>query len=311
MIVVVVVQSAAFTGSTWLCYVSRESREGVLSGKPGYRLGSLSGAPRREPAASTTRSASSGRKSTAATPTLRVSWRRLVDVSGCSTLVLYNPRHEPFLSQIADGSLAREVVRTRVIRDVRQRYASWKRRNKDKTVIDAVGGFLTSAKFQKPSDVDESGIVDLRHELLSTDRNYVVEQAASLDRSRHEGRRRVLLEIQSPSGGGERGDAHHLPTLSEPGEAGAGAGWGLPSLSRRRVEKGTDFRFDDDRWESEVSEYERFVIDVVAGEMNQANGYERDAFSDEQRRAEWGSRLSARGKPRRATMAGGTQFGIS
>jgi hypothetical protein len=60
------------------------------------------------------------------------------------------------------------------------------------------------------------------------------------------------------------------------------------------VENGTDFSFDDDRWKSEVTKYEMFVIDIVAGEMNQENGYERDRFSEGQSN-EWCARLLKEG----------------
>ena len=289
---IVVVQSAAFTGSTWLCYVLASHEKAFSLGNPGIAWELF-----QERRAGTCRihyqKCEFWKEVDRRDPSAENFLETIIDVSGCSTLVLYNPRHEPFLSQIADGSLARDLVRTRVIRDIRQRYASWKRRNKDKTVIDAVGGFLTSAKFQKPSDVDENGIVDLRHELLSTDRNYVVEQAASLTGLDMKDDTVCYWKYNHHPAAGN-GVTHttcrHFQNPEKQGQD-------LDEVYLRYlegVENGTDFSFDDDRWKSEVTKYEMFVIDIVAGEMNQENGYERDRFSEGQSN-EWCARLLKEG----------------
>ena len=303
----VVVHSAAFTGSTWLCYVLASHERSFSLGNPGIAWDLF-----QDRRAATCRvhyhTCEFWKEVSRRDPDAENFLATIADVSGCSTLVLYNPRDEPFLSQIADGSLAREVVRTRVIRDIRPRYASWKRRNTDKTVIDAVDGFLASDRFQTPSEVDERLLIDLRHESLSTDRDYVVAQAASL----------TGLDMQDdavcywtydhhPAAGNgvTHATCRHFQNPEKQGQE-------LDDVYLRYlkgVEEGTDFRFDDDRWQNEVSDYERFIIDVVAGEMNQDNGYERDSFSLDQRET-WGRRFVQEGRD--AGHDGwGTRFGIS
>lgn len=281
---VVVVESQAFTGSTWFSYVLASHERAFSLGNPAKAWDLFSRRPAttcRIHYASCPLWADIAQRD----PSQHEFIATIREVAKASTLVLYRPTDPVFVDQI-DNGVHGQVVRVEIIRDVRQRYASWKRRNPDTGVAQAIAGPFSPSIVSRPVDPTSGSShrskITLRHEAMVSDPQLVVEAAQELtgldfDKTalaywRHAHHpahgngvtHATVRHFQNPHANGEVAlDPVYLDYLAS-------------------VERGEPARFDDNRWESSVTAYELFVLDLALGDFNEAHGYQRDKFDDKE-----------------------------
>lgn len=279
---IVDIRSRAFTASTWFGYVLGSHERSLFLGNPerAWQLFTELG-PR-------TCRVHYGQCDfwplvSAQEPTSDTFLQTLLGVSGCDRLVVYNGGTGRFVAEIDSGQHG-DLVVVEIIRDVVERYASWKRRN-DGTVLEAVRGPLGQAGGTATSpSAARMRHVQLRHEVLAADASAVTAAASDItglafDDSalaywRHE---------QHPAHG--NGVTHATCRHFQNPEANSTPLAPVYLRYLADVEAGAAPRFSDDRPGLEISDYERFVLDHFVGQYNESQGYVRPAFTDAQRLA--------------------------
>lgn len=192
-------------------------------------------------------------------------------VSGATTLVLYRPSGAPWRNQLDDGAFG-ELVRVEIIRDVRARMASWKRRNPSETVATALAGPMRSIE-------PRADTVALRHERLAVDGDHVVTEASRLTGlALDESALTYWRHGPHPAHGNGITNATCRWFDQRSQESGADQLGSLYLEYLDRLDSGRGYGFIDDRWTTELNRYERWLIDERHGAQQEALGYERDQF---------------------------------
>jgi len=202
-----------------------------------------------------------------------------VQLSGFShkdIIVTNNPLPQGAGSELHDSAIM--VKSINLIRDGRALMASYMRKNKGSSAIDAIANFLYPSFHDFYFDENNPDILCLRYEdVLQSKQEGLVAIGGYLG---------VFYEMNALKFWEYE---HHITSGNQGTIACIKFGQDIPVpdfRSREFYEKqflemkaGKDTNFNDERWRHELSRRELFLFDLLCGDENQHFGYKRDQFS--------------------------------
>lgn len=275
----VVLNSASYTGTTWLSLVLASHERGFALGNPDNLL-------ERYQAGAADLCFVHG----AACPVWQAirqcmeqdglsMFQAVVTATGRDVLVIANPRAPAIRAAI--GQAAEDVWEFTLLRDARALAASFRRKHPDTDIVATVERFLYAGhRFSGRPPIHEPAR-PIRYEDLVEDPAAMLDEIANrigvpLDRSalaywRHEhhatgGNGHTLSTVQ-------RAQGVRTPVQTEP----------CYDAFLCAARSGASMVMKDRRWESELSRFDRFVVDLFCGALNARRGYPRDDFDPGER----------------------------
>lgn len=284
MIDAVVIWAVSYSGATWVCFVLGSRPEALAIGNAERGCDFLRDTPGR--------ACQIHYEQCPLWPAFAEAWDRdapfleqVARFSGKRCLVIRNPRAATVKGELSSpGVRARHVV---ITRDIRALAASYLRKNPGLDVFEAADKWLTSAATRMRTFADRPGAVVVSHGQACVDPDYLSRKLTEATGAAYGPREARFWEHE-----------HHIMT-------GNGATMRTVADYQQGLKHGEEFYNDylkqlrespepvfvDERWQQELSRFDRFVLDQLLGETQDALGYPRDRFTRDEER-DFGPRMA-------------------